>query len=111
MMILERKDDRIRTGGYNVYPIEIEEVMACHPAVEEPAVFGVNDEQWGEMILAAVILKEGYQLTEDELKEYCRIHLARYQIPKRIYFVEEFPRHPVWRRVLKKELAQQLVGK
>jgi acyl-CoA synthetase (AMP-forming)/AMP-acid ligase II len=106
-----RKDDRIRTGGYNVYPIEIEEVMARHPAVEEPAVFGVTDEQWGERIIAAVIIREGYEVTEDELKEYCRKHLARYQVPKKIFFVKEFPRHPVWQRVLKKELAKQLTDK
>ena len=111
MYLIGRKDDRIRTGAYNVYPIEIEEVIARHPAIEELAVFGAEDEQWGEMIIAAVIIKEGHQVTEEELKEYCRKYLARYQVPKKIYFVKEFPRHPVWKRVLKKELAQQLSGK
>lgn len=111
MYLVGRKDDRIRTGAYNVYPIEIEEVMKRHPAVMEPAVFGITDERWGEMIMAAVIIKEGYQVTEEELKEHCRKYLARYQVPKNIFFVEDFPRHPVWKRVLKKELAQQLIGK
>jgi acyl-CoA synthetase (AMP-forming)/AMP-acid ligase II len=111
MYLMGRKDDRIRTGAYNVYPIEVEEVMKRHPAVMEPAVFGITDERWGEMIMAAVIIEEGYQVTEDELKEHCRKHLARYQVPKRILFVKEFPRHPVWKRVLKKELVQQLAGK
>jgi long-chain acyl-CoA synthetase len=111
MYLIGRKDDRIRTGAYNVYPIEIEEVITRHPAVEEPVVFGINDERWGEMIMAAVIIKEGYQVTEEELKEHCRKHLARYQVPKRIFIVKAFPRHPVWKRVLKKELAQQLEGK
>jgi acyl-CoA synthetase (AMP-forming)/AMP-acid ligase II len=111
MYLIGRRDDRIRTGGYNVYPVEIEEVMKRNPAVEEPAVLGVPDEQWGEMIIAAVVIKEGHQVTEDELKEHCRKHLARYQVPKRIFFVKEFPRHPVWKRVLKKELVQQLEGK
>jgi fatty-acyl-CoA synthase len=111
MYLIGRKDDRIRTGGYNVYPVEIEEVMKRHPAVAEPTVFGITDERWGETVMAAVIIKEGHQLTEDELKEHCRKHLARYQVPKRIFFVKEFPRHAVWRRVLKKELIQQLEGK
>jgi acyl-CoA synthetase (AMP-forming)/AMP-acid ligase II len=111
MYLIGRKDDRIRTGGYNVYPVEIEDVMKCHPAVSEPTVLGITDERWGETIIAAVIIKEGHQVTEDELKEHCRRHLARYQVPKRILFVKEFPRHPVWKRVLKKELIQQLEGK
>jgi acyl-CoA synthetase (AMP-forming)/AMP-acid ligase II len=111
MYLIGRKDDRIRTGGYNVYPIEIEEVIARHPVVEEAAVFGVTDERWSEMIMAAVVIREGYEATEDALKEHCRKHLARYQVPKRIFFVKDFPRHPVWKRVLKKELAKQLVGK
>lgn len=111
LYLMGRKDDRIRTGGYNVYPIEIEQVLARHPAVEESAVFGVQDERWGEMIMAAAIIREGHQVSEDELKEHCRKYVARYQVPKRIYFVKEFPRHPVWKRVLKKELAQQLANK
>ena len=111
LYLIGRKDDRIRTGGYNVYPVEIEEVMKRHPAVAEPAVFGITDERWGETIMAAVIPKEGYQVTEDELKEHCRKHLARYQVPKRIVFVSEFPRHPVWKRISKKELIRQLEGK
>ena len=84
--------------------------MIRHPAVEESAVFGITDERWGEMIMAAIIIKEGYHVTEDELKEHCRKHLARYQVPKRIVFVGDFPRHPVWKRVLKKELAQKFAG-
>lgn len=111
MHLIGRKDDRIRTGVYNVFPIEIEEVMARHPAVEEPAVFGVPDERWDEMIIAAVIIKKGYQVTEEELKEHCRKHLARFQVPKKIIFVKEFPRHPVWHRVLKKELVKQFSNK
>jgi acyl-CoA synthetase (AMP-forming)/AMP-acid ligase II len=61
--------------------------------------------------VAAVIIKEGHRVTEVELKEHCRKHLARYQVPKRIVFVKEFPRHPVWKRVSKKGLIQQLEGK
>jgi len=109
--LMGRKDDRIRTGAYNVYPIEIERVMAMHPAIEEAAVFGLPDEEWGEMIVAAVILKQGAQSSEEELKEHCRQHLARFQVPKRILFVKEFPRHPVWKRVVKKELAQVILPK
>ncbi|HOE17036.1 MAG TPA: AMP-binding protein [Syntrophorhabdaceae bacterium] len=106
--LMGRRDDRIRTGGYNVYPIEIERVMTLHPAVVEPAVLGITDEKWGEMIIAAVILKEGASVSEEEMKEHCRKHLAGFQVPKRIFFLKEFPRHPVWKRVVKKELAQKL---
>jgi acyl-CoA synthetase (AMP-forming)/AMP-acid ligase II len=111
MFLMGRKDDRIRTGGLNVYPVEIEDVLARHPAVKEVAVFGIPDEHWGEMIMAAAIIKQGHGVTEDELKEYCRTHLARYQVPKRVFFVKDFPRHPVWKRVQKRELALELSGK
>jgi len=111
MYLMGRKDDRIRTGGLNVYPVEIEEVLARHPAVKEIAVFGISDEHWGEIIMAAAILREGHEVTEDELKEYCRRHVARYEVPKKFFFVEDFPRHPVWKRVQKKELAHELCGK
>jgi acyl-CoA synthetase (AMP-forming)/AMP-acid ligase II len=110
MYLMGRKDDRIRTGGLNVYPVEIEEVLARHAAVGEVAVFGIPDEHWGERIMAAAILKEGKEATEDELKEYCRKHMARYEVPKKFFFVKDFPRHPVWKRVQKKELAQELCG-
>ena len=111
MYLMGRKDDRIRTGGLNVYPVEIEEVLTRHPAVVEVAVFGIPDEHWGEMIMAAAIIKQGHEVTEDELREYCRTHLARYQVPKRVFFVKDFPRHPVWKRVQKRELALELCGK
>ena len=111
MYLMGRKDDRIRTGGYNVYPVEVEEVLARHPAVKETAVFGIPDDHWGEMIMAAAIIREGHEATEDELKEYCRKYLARYQVPKRIFFVKDFPRHPVWKRVQKRELALELSSK
>lgn len=108
MYLMGRRDERIRTGGYNVYPIEIERVMTLHPAVVEAAVLGVPDERWGEMIVAAVISEAGAQVSEEELKGLCRQHMAGFQIPKRIFFLEEFPRHPVWKRVVKKELAQEI---
>lgn len=111
MYLMGRKDDRIRTGGYNVYPIEIERVMTLHPAVMEPAVLGIIDERWGEMIVAAVIIKEGAHVSEEELKEHCRKHLAGFQVPKRIIFMKEFPRHPVWKRVVKKELTAQMADR
>jgi acyl-CoA synthetase (AMP-forming)/AMP-acid ligase II len=110
LYLMGRQDDRIRTGGYNVYPVEIEEALAKHPSVQENAVFGVKDEHWAEVIVAAVILRKGQSISEEELKDHCRKYLARYQVPKKIHFVNDFPRHPVWKRVLKKELAQALAG-
>jgi fatty-acyl-CoA synthase/long-chain acyl-CoA synthetase len=110
MYLMGRRDERIRTGGYNVYPIEIERVMSLHPSVVEAAVLGVPDERWGEMIVAAVIPEQGAQVSEEELKNLCRQHLAGFQVPKKIFFLDEFPRHPVWKRVVKKELAQQVTS-
>lgn len=110
MYLVGRKDDRIRTGGYNVYPVEIEAVLNKLPGVHESAVFAVQDELWGEMIVAAIICEPGSSLAADELKEQSKKSLASFQVPKKFHFVSEFPRHPVWNRVLKRELAAKLAS-
>jgi acyl-CoA synthetase (AMP-forming)/AMP-acid ligase II len=104
--IRDRKKDMIITGGFNVYPKEIEEVLMTHPAVMESAVIGIPDEKWGEAILALVIIKQGKSVTEHELSEFCRLHIASFKKPKRIEFVQDFPRTPL-SKIKKNELRER----
>jgi long-chain acyl-CoA synthetase len=91
--ILDRLKDMIVTGGENVYSGEVEAVIYQHPAVREVAVFGVPDSQWGEIVMACVVLKPGRTLGVDELIAHCRRSLANYKVPRRIEFVEtELPK-------------------
>jgi long-chain acyl-CoA synthetase len=91
--ILDRLKDMIVTGGENVYSGEVEAVIYQHPAVHEAAVFGVSDSQWGEIVVACVVLKPGTTLGADELVAHCRRSLANYKVPRRIEFIEtELPK-------------------
>ncbi|HBP38988.1 MAG TPA: AMP-dependent synthetase, partial [Clostridiales bacterium] len=78
-------------GGENIYPKEIEDFIYTHPLVKDVQVIGVPDKQYGEEIMACVILKADAKLTEDELKEYVRSHMAKHKTPRYIAFVQEFP--------------------
>jgi long-chain acyl-CoA synthetase len=91
--ILDRLKDMIVTGGENVYSGEVEAVIYAHPAILEVAVFGIPDPQWGELVMACVVLKPGNTLTIDDLIAHCRRTLANYKIPRRIEFSEtELPK-------------------
>jgi acyl-CoA synthetase (AMP-forming)/AMP-acid ligase II len=92
--IVDRKDNMIITGGEHVYPSEVEEVISRHPNVFDVAVFGVSDEKWGEAVKAAVVLKEGARITEEELIAFCAGNLAGYKKPKSVDFIaaSEMPR-------------------
>ncbi|PWH17721.1 MAG: long-chain fatty acid--CoA ligase [Ardenticatenia bacterium] len=109
--IVDRKKDLIVTGGLNVYPREVEDVLRQHPKVHEVAVIGLPDVLRGEKVAAYVVLKPGEQATAAELREYCRAQLAPYKVPRAVYFRESLPLSPagkVLRRVLREEvLAQQ----
>ncbi len=100
-----RKSDMVIRGGENIAPEEVEAVLHTHPAVDEAAVFGIPDEEWGERVAAAVVLKPGMQATAEELMEYCRQRLASFKKPEVIFFVDSLPRNPMG-KVLKKELRQ-----
>jgi long-chain acyl-CoA synthetase len=104
--IVDRKKDMIITGGENVYPREIEEVLYKHPAVAEAAVIGVPDELWIERVHAVVVLKEGRHATGDEMIEFCKLHLARYKAPKSVEFVESLPKNPQG-KILKREIREK----
>lgn len=86
-----RKDSMIKSGGFNIYPEEVEAVISKHPAVAEVAVFGVEDEKWGLAVNAAVTLKKRQSATEEEIETHCRQFLSGFQIPKRVHFLDKLP--------------------
>jgi long-chain acyl-CoA synthetase len=104
--IVDRKKDMIISGGENIYPKEIEDVLYQHPEVAEVAVIGIPDEYWGEAIKALVIKKANSSLTEMDLIEHCKEHLPGYKKPRSIEFVETLPRSTAG-KVLKHEIRAQ----
>jgi fatty-acyl-CoA synthase len=103
-----RDDDMIVSGGENVFPSEIEELLAGHQAIEEVSAIGVRDEQFGQRLRAFVVLRRGAELSEDEVKDYVRVNLARYKAPRDVVFIDELPRNATG-KVLKRELAQHSI--
>ncbi|HEV2724598.1 MAG TPA: long-chain fatty acid--CoA ligase [Thermoleophilaceae bacterium] len=101
--IVDRKKDLIIRGGYNVYPREIEEVLYEHPAIQEAAVVGVPNEELGEEVGAAVVLKSGEELDADEVKKYVKEQVAAYKYPREVWFLEELPKGPTG-KILKREI-------
>jgi acyl-CoA synthetase (AMP-forming)/AMP-acid ligase II len=83
----------IITGGENVHPGEVEEVMAALPGVVTVALVGIPDERWGEMVAAAVVRDADQELTEQDVIDFCRGRLAGYKCPRRVIFVDELPRN------------------
>ena len=104
--IVDRWKDMFISGGENVYPAEVENVIYNHPAVAEVAVIGVPHPQWQEVGKAVVVVKAGQTLTEAEVIEFCQGKLARYKIPKSVAFMEALPRTAAG-KVLKRELREQ----
>ncbi|CAB1369602.1 class I adenylate-forming enzyme family protein [Denitratisoma oestradiolicum] len=92
--LVDRKKDLIVTGAFNVYPSEVERVMQQHPAVYEVGVIGVPSEQWGEAIKACVVLREGAQVSAEELIAFCEGRIAGYKKPKSVDFFPALPRNP-----------------
>jgi long-chain acyl-CoA synthetase len=106
--IVDRKKDMIKVSGFNVFPNEIENVLASHPKVLEVAAIGVPDAKSGEVIKVFVVKKD-QSLTEEELKKYCHENLTNYKVPKYFVFKTELPKSNVGkilRRVLKEEEAK-----
>ena len=102
--IADRKTDMIIRGGENIYPREIDDVLYTHPAIESAAVIGVPDELYGEAVAAFVVLKPGETVSETDLIEFCKSHLADFKCPQKIYFLEEIPKGATG-KLLKRELA------
>jgi fatty-acyl-CoA synthase len=100
-----RDDEMIVSGGENVFPAEVEESLASHPAVEEAAVIGVDDEKFGQRLKAFVVVRGGSEVSEDELKGHVKDNLANYKTPREVVFLDELPRNPTG-KVLKRELEE-----
>jgi acyl-CoA synthetase (AMP-forming)/AMP-acid ligase II len=98
-----RDDDMIVSGGENVFPAEVEDLLAAHEDIVEVAVFGIDDEQFGQRLKAVVVLRDGAALTEDEIKKHVKANLAGYKVPRDIEFMDELPRTSTG-KVLKREL-------
>jgi fatty-acyl-CoA synthase len=101
-----RDDEMIVSGGENVFPAEVEELLASHESIEEAAAIGVEDEKFGQRLKAFVVLRSGSELSEDEIKKYVKENLANYKVPREVVFVDELPRNPTG-KVLKRELEEQ----
>ena len=100
-----RDDDMIVSGGENVFPAEVEDLLSDHPAVLEAAVIGVEDEEFGQRLKAFVVRRDGASLSEDEAKAHVRDHLARHKVPREVVFLDEIPRNPTG-KVLKRVLRE-----
>ncbi|MGE5596265.1 MAG: class I adenylate-forming enzyme family protein, partial [Hyphomicrobiales bacterium] len=105
LFITGRKKDLIIRGGENISPGEIENCLEDHPAIEEAAVIGVPDPDWGEVVKAIVVLRQGEKLTPDEVIAYCKSRLASFKAPSYVAFVDELPRNAMG-KVLKNDLRQ-----
>lgn len=117
--IADRKSDMIIRGGENIYPREIDDLLYTHPAVAHAAVIGVPDELYGEEVAAFIVLKEGYTqaetrtvgrmsedtITEADIIDFCKLHLADFKCPKTVHFVDDIPKGPTG-KLLKRELAR-----
>jgi len=109
LFVVDRRDDLIITGGENVYPSEVEEVLRSHPAVADAGVFGMPDPLWGQAVAGAVVLRPGAEVDAAALQAFCAVRLARYKVPRRVWFVAELPRS-MGGKVLRRELRARLVA-
>jgi fatty-acyl-CoA synthase len=100
-----RDDEMIVSGGENVFPAEVEDLISGHPEVIEATAIGVEDKDWGHRLRAFVVKKQDASVGEDEIKVYVRDHLARYKVPREVIFLEELPRNPTG-KILKRELRE-----
>lgn len=87
-----RADDMIQTGGENVHPQAVEEVLATMPGIQECAVYGIPDDHWGQRVTAAVVTTQGADVDEESVREFCRGRLAGYQVPRTVVVLPELPR-------------------
>ena len=107
LTLRDRSKDLIISGGSNIYPREVEEVLLRHPAVAEASVVGAPDAEWGEIVLAFVVARPGMEVGADELDTLCLGHIARFKRPKRYVFLDALPKNATG-KVLKTELRARL---
>jgi acyl-CoA synthetase (AMP-forming)/AMP-acid ligase II len=106
LYILDRKKDMIISGGENIYPAEIEDSLLRHPKVADVGVIGYPHPKWGEAVKAIIVVKEGEELAEEELIEWCQGKIGRFKIPKKVVFTDSIPRTPTG-KILKRVLREQ----
>jgi fatty-acyl-CoA synthase len=104
-----RDDEMIVSGGENVFPREVEDLLSDHDAIDEAAVIGVDDEKFGQRLKAFIVTSSGKDVSEDEVKGYIKENLARYKVPREVEFLDELPRNPTG-KVLKRELVDKENG-
>ena len=109
LTIVDRKKDMIVTGGENVYPREVEEVLYRHPEVLEAAVVGMDDPVWGESVIAVIATRDGTGTNAATLIQHCRDHIASYKKPKAVAFIVELPKNASG-KVLKRTLRDMLAA-
>jgi acyl-CoA synthetase (AMP-forming)/AMP-acid ligase II len=107
LFVVDRIKDMVVTGGMNVYTKEVEAVLFEHPAVLEASVVGLPDQEWGEIVAAAVVLRPGCTVSAEALVEHCRKSLAGFKKPRTVHFLDELPRNPSG-KILKRELRRRL---
>jgi fatty-acyl-CoA synthase len=101
-----RDDEMIVSGGENVFPAEVEDMLARHEKIQEAAAVGVDDEKFGQRLKAFVVLEDGAELSEDDIKTYVKENLANYKVPREVEFIDELPRNQTG-KVLKKQLLEE----
>jgi len=105
LYLKDRIKDMVVSGGENIYPVEVENAIAHHPAVVDVAVIGVPNEKYGESLLAFVVLGDGASLSVADMVKFCRDKIAGYKIPRQLEIIAEMPRNPSG-KILKKELRK-----
>ena len=103
LFLVDRRDFMIISGAFNIYPTVVENVLSDHPAVREVAVVGAPHPEWGEAVVAAVMVKPGATVSAEELVAFCRDRLGRFEVPKHVEFVSFLPTGPSG-KILKKEV-------
>ncbi len=104
--LVDRKNDMIISGGENIYPRELEEVLYGHPAIEEVAVLGIPDPFWVEKVHAVIVLKKKDKVSEQDIIDFCKTNIAHYKVPKSVEFVKELPKNPQG-KILKREIKKR----
>ncbi|OBJ74202.1 long-chain-fatty-acid--CoA ligase FadD2 [Mycobacterium sp. 1274756.6] len=105
LFVSGRDDEMIVSGGENVFPAEVEDLISGHPDVVEATALGVEDSEWGARLRAFVVRREGSEIDEDAIKRYVKERLARYKVPREVLFLDELPRNPTG-KILKRELRE-----
>jgi len=110
LTIVDRKKDMIIAGGYNIYPVELDDVLMGHPKILEACTVGIPHDYRGETVKAFIVVKESETLTQEEVVDYCKEKLAAYKVPKLVEFIDELPKSAVG-KILRRELRDRELEK